>query len=159
MLPKPYQHLDPAWVRYQRTSWLATGLVPVTAAAALAWTEQLPWSVPAGLALLLFALAWHLPQRHWHHYGWHLDELGLWIRRGLLFRQEIFIPVDRLQHIELLQGPLMRAFGLAGLALFTAGSQWSRVWLPGLQEERARTLRDELNTRIGRRLQANEHGD
>jgi membrane protein YdbS with pleckstrin-like domain len=48
------------------------------------------------------------------------------------------------QHIDVAQGPLERRYGLATLSIYTAGTEYARVDLPGLRHERAVAIRDHL---------------
>ncbi|GIW74717.1 MAG: hypothetical protein KatS3mg103_1239 [Phycisphaerales bacterium] len=50
-----------------------------------------------------------------------LTERTLEIRKGWLFRIESTIPLDKITDLQLYQGPLMRAFGLQGFRVETAG--------------------------------------
>jgi membrane protein YdbS with pleckstrin-like domain len=48
------------------------------------------------------------------------------------------------QHIDVAQGPLERRYGLATLSIYTAGTEYARVDLPGLTYARAVDIRDRL---------------
>ena len=50
-------------------------------------------------------------------------EEELVVRRGLIFRSERHIPVDRIQNINLTQGILHRLFGVADVSIETAGGK------------------------------------
>ncbi len=50
-----------------------------------------------------------------------LTERSLHIRRGVIFRSEKNIPLDKIQDIGMTEGPLLRKLGLASLAVETAG--------------------------------------
>ena len=63
---------------------------------------------------------------------------------GILFVEERAVPVRRMQHVDLLRGPLERLFGLATLVVFTAGNEGSAFRVPGLSLTRAQELRDAI---------------
>ena len=92
--------------------------------------------------LWLMALFW--PRREYKYASWKLDDVGLEIRKGVLWRHRITVPRARIQHVDVSQGPLQRNFGLAELTIHTAGTQNSSVKLEGLAHPVARGLRDEL---------------
>ncbi|WP_294324572.1 PH domain-containing protein [uncultured Sphingomonas sp.] len=69
------------------------------------------------------------------------------IGKGLLFRRELTIPLDKIQDISIREGPLLSAFGLLQLRIETAGQSSSTgsksdADLVGLLD--ARALRDRI---------------
>lgn len=69
------------------------------------------------------------------------------IGKGLLFRRELTIPLDKIQDISIREGPLLSAFGLLQLRIETAGQSSSPngksdADLVGLLD--ARTVRDRI---------------
>lgn len=96
----------------------------------------------AMLVVLVLAL-WHATAR-WQHTRYALTPLGLRIQRGVFWRSDTLVPRTRVQHTDLHRGPLDRLLGLAGLRVYTAGSELMRVTLNGLDFERATALRDAL---------------
>ena len=77
------------------------------------------------------------------------DENGFTIRRGVLWRGVTSIPKARVQHTDVVQGPIQRRFGLARLVIHTAGTQDASVSLSGLSYEKALLIRDFLIERDG----------
>ena len=94
------------------------------------------------LLLLLFGSAIFWPWLTYHKASWRLDEEGLEIRRGVLWRHRITVPLGRVQHADVSQGPLQRQFGISTLTVHTAGTQHASIPLPGLTFETAIELRD-----------------
>ena len=122
---------------------LGLGVVfgPLLASGALALPGLIVW----GLALLvLAALGWWLPAAWYRRLRYGLDERGLSVERGLLWRHRITVPRVRVQHSDVSQGPLQRAFGVATLRLYTAGSRFTVTTLPGLEHDTALALRERL---------------
>ena len=94
----------------------------------------------AGFALLLWRarLALHL-------YRWQRRPgEGVVVWRGAWWHREVWIPMARLQHLDIKRGPLERWLGLATLELYTAGSHAYETRLPGLEPQQAQALRDGL---------------
>ncbi len=147
--------LDPAFVTIERmTGWIFTGcvlLVGLVAVAVIAFTAG-PLSLISAGCLLTYCilgtlLAWathSLPQKAYDHAGWCLTPSGLEIRRGIWWRSQISVPLARVQHTDVHQGPLMRKFDLAKLIVHTAGTENSTVELSGLNFTTAQRLRDAL---------------
>lgn len=96
------------------------------------------------LVVVLFLLAMLWPGLRYRHLRYSLDGQALRIRRGVFWRSEIAVPRSRVQHTDVNRGPVERAFELATLVVFTAGTEHSSVSLPGLAYERAQGLRDRL---------------
>ncbi len=78
------------------------------------------------------------------HQRWKLDDEGLWLRTGRLWRKETRVPASRVQHVDLKHGPLERRFKLATLVVHTAAVHLSGITVRGLDEADAQLLRDEL---------------
>jgi len=95
----------------------------------------------AGLALG-FAY-WWTAARH-RHLRYQVDERGLRIRRGVFWRKTILIPVTRVQHTDVSQGPVQRSFELAALTVHTAGTEGASISLAGLEHGVATRLCDHL---------------
>jgi membrane protein YdbS with pleckstrin-like domain len=73
------------------------------------------------------------------------------IRTGVVWRRIISVPRSRVQHIDVAQGPIERRYGLATLSIYTAGTGFAKVDLPGVPYPRAVRIRDHL-------LPGREHG-
>jgi membrane protein YdbS with pleckstrin-like domain len=109
--------------------------------------------LPRGLAfgpLLLIALwvGFFVPGRHYRAWGYAMDADELQVRHGLLVQIHTVVPLDRVQHIDIAQGPLERAFGVSRLIVHTAGTLHSQVTVPGLPRSTAEGMRDEIRARI-----------
>lgn len=121
------------------------------------WTTRPGWRlmfIVAGVWLLgTVALAlwmWRWPAIYYRHASYRLDDEGLEIRRGVVWRSIINVPRSRVQHTDVSQGPLERSHGLSTLIVHTAGTEHARVGLAGLSREDALSLRDQLLPRDGR---------
>jgi membrane protein YdbS with pleckstrin-like domain len=62
------------------------------------------------------------------------------VRSGIFFRKETVQPISRVQHVERVQGPLDKRYGLAKLKLFSAGTGGVSFAIPGLAEDTALRL-------------------
>lgn len=77
-----------------------------------------------------------------------LDD-GLLVARGVWWRSETFVPLTRIQHTDVGEGPIARHYGIATLKVFTAGTVAGEVDVEGLAREDAIALRDQLLGRDG----------
>jgi len=96
------------------------------------------------LALVGALIAWRWPVLHHRYLRYRVDQKGVQIRRGVLWRKVISIPTSRVQHTDVTQGPAQRKFGLAKLTVHTAGTQNASIPLSGLSHDVALRLRDHL---------------
>lgn len=120
-------------------------------AAGAALQIRLAWpSWPVVLMACAFAL-WTLlisPRRRWAAWGWALGSDELHVAYGVWTRVYTVIPLARVQHIDVTQDPVERAFGVARLVLHTAGTAHAVVVLPGLARSTAEELRDTIRTHV-----------
>jgi membrane protein YdbS with pleckstrin-like domain len=58
------------------------------------------------------------------------------------------VPLGRIQHIDVDQGPIMRSHDLATLTVHTAGNHNSSVALPGLRHDDAIAMRESIRDYI-----------
>lgn len=147
--------LDPATVTVTRL----TALIWVGAIAAPLWFAALMIAIfaaaPPIVTPLIFAVltvmtvfwtfwATWWPGVRYRHISYRTDEHGFTIRRGVLWRGVTSIPKARVQHTDVVQGPIQRRFGLSKLVIHTAGTQDASVSLSGLPYDKALPIRDFL---------------
>lgn len=134
-----------------RGSFLALALL---AAAALADSTLLKkTALPFGLATAAAAaigllLVLVLPPRRYRSWAWRMEEDELRIASGVLVRSDAVVPFGRVQHIDIVRGPLQRRYGLGSLVLHTAGTRSAAVLLPGLEASEAERIRDHVRSKI-----------
>lgn len=126
------------------------GLAAVAEIALASSSDLPPGMVAVPVLLLILYLVIVSPGRQYRAWGYWMDGEDLRLRHGVWVRTEILVPLDRVQHIDLSQGPLEKSFGVSRLIVHTAGTQYSRVALPGLSRHDAERMRDEIRARIGR---------
>lgn len=107
-----------------------------------------PGAILGGLALLLAYPALISPVRRYRAWGYRLGAEELLLRHGLWTHVETSVPLRRVQHLDVAQGPLERGFRVMRLVLHTAGTASSQVVLPGLSRATAEAIRDEIRAQI-----------
>jgi membrane protein YdbS with pleckstrin-like domain len=143
--------LDPAYKSLLRVQLAIAALVLLVAAtiaeiAIPGWTGAV-W-IPA-LAVIAYALI-RVPLRRYNARGYSLAGERLRVVHGVFFRADTVVPFGRVQHIDVGQGPLERAFGLATLTVHTAGTHNASVSLPGLKHADATAMREDIRAAIRR---------
>jgi len=145
--------LDPKQVAILRIRYAIAALpLVVVILVAEVWADEinpLPFGAATAIGLLLILVGiWRLPKRRYAAWGYRMEEDELAVRHGLLIRALSLVPFGRVQHIDLAQGPLERAFGLATLVLNTAGTRGAAIRLPGLAQADAEAMRDHIRGKI-----------
>ncbi len=143
--------LHPNHVKAMRVATLLAAVPFVIGALVLEVAGFLPtgvFIVPVLLAAVLIVI--RAPMRRYMARGYVMGEDRLRVVRGLWFRSDTVVPFGRVQHIDVHQGPLERAYGLATLTLHTAGSHNASVSLPGLADADARAMRETIRAQIRR---------
>ena len=125
-------------------TWTLLGIV-VAVALAIVRPFDLP-VVALALAplVLLPAFGTWLALKKYRYTHWRLDGEGFALRRGRFWRAETRVPASRVQHLDLVRGPLERSFDLATLVIHTAGTRHSAVSISGMDTQQAEHLRDVL---------------
>lgn len=147
--------LHPNYAKALRLRTVMTAIPFLVAAlvveAVLREKALLPPGLIAGTVLVIaLALVIRIPQSRYNARGYQISADRLRVVRGLLWRSDTVVPFGRVQHIDVDQGPLDRFFGIATLTLHTAGNHNASVSLPGLGEELAREMREDIRAHIRR---------
>ena len=151
--PHPPQRLAARVVPY----WILGDGTTSVVLTSLAWFLGRPWMqdnwehwspafdyVLLGLCLGSLTLAFLIPPLNYARWRYGFVDDLLLMRYGILFVEERAVPVRRMQHVDLVRGPIERVFGLATLVVFTAGNEGSAFRVPGLPISEAQELRDRI---------------
>lgn len=147
--------LDPAYIDAQRViGWIVFSvfwslffvalLIAVFGTPLVLWLKGLLVVTWFSSLLLLWWLAHRWPEIDYRYFRYQVDAEGIEIRRGVVWRKVISVPRSRVQHIDVVQGPLARRYGLGRLFIHTAGTEFAKVELPGLEYPMAVRIRDHL---------------
>ncbi len=123
---------------------LVGGIIALLAGNSPGWVKilvALGWLAIVGL---LAWLSWTMPLRRFRYTRYRVDPLGLLIHRGRIFHSELGVARSRIQHTDVTQGPIQRAYGIATLTIYTAGTEDAQIELSAIAFDEARRLRAEL---------------
>lgn len=104
-----------------------------------AWVTYLA----AAAVVVEFIWGWWLIGRRVRSYGYVERSDDLLVTSGIMFRRLVVVPYGRLQLVDVVAGPLDRAFGIATVRLHTAAATTDAT-IPGLTPAEAAGLRDRL---------------
>jgi putative membrane protein len=81
----------------------------------------------------------------WQATTYRVTERALHFRSGVFSPDETVVPIDRVQAVDTIAGPIQRLFGVSGLQVQTSGGgEQAEVVLSALSDDRARELRAAL---------------
>lgn len=143
--------LHPNYRKMMRLLVLIFSVPFLIAALVLETAELLPQGVIAAPVLLIVLIVLlRLPSRRYGARGYNMGSDRLRVVRGVWWHSDTVVPFGRVQHIDVNQGPLERLFGIATLTLHTAGNHNASVHLPGLEQDLAKDLREDIRAHIKR---------
>jgi membrane protein YdbS with pleckstrin-like domain len=149
------QQVDPRSVRVARLVSVPLAIViptPLLVGFTLAWAF-------GGISAVVFVLlvvarivlvsvtatiAYRYPAARYRRLRYRVDPNGVGIHRGVIWRKTTWIPITRVQHTDVSQGPLQRTHDLATLTIYTAGTEGASIPLAGLEHGVAARLSDHL---------------
>jgi uncharacterized protein len=127
------------------TAAIVLGLLGLGALVALGMLSSWLYGVLAlAVAMALLAWAWVLIGRNQRSWKYAERDDELLVSHGILFRQLVVVPYGRMQFVDVVAGPLERAYGLATVELHTATPS-TDAKIPGLAPDEAARLRDRLS--------------
>ena len=148
LLPLERSYLGVLRIR-SALGWSVLLAMAAFADALLHWRFGIPFGVLTAPVLglgVISAVVW-VPAR-WRRWGYAFTDSELHVASGWLTRTHTVVPVSRVQHIDVSQGPIERKAGVATLSLHTAGTEGSLVRLPGISRARAEEILDAIRSRI-----------
>ena len=148
MRPDPSQKIDPkaipAWRISAGLSSLFWWILPFIYGFVALGGGAPRWGifVISGLVVLYTALQASIIQTiRWNRWRYQIDEHEIYLKFGIFIIRRILIPVNRIQHVDTRQGPILRSFGLSSVTITTAATTHE---IPALSDEVA----DEVRNRI-----------
>ena len=139
------------WLIRLRAAGIAIVLLAAAAVAEEVLREKAGIGRGAVTLPILLPMAWIVliaPRRRFRAWGYRLTGEALELHHGVLTRIETLVPLHRVQHLDIAQGPIERLCGVCRLVVHTAGTAHSRVTLPGLSRATAESMRDEIRAQI-----------
>lgn len=143
-----YYPLNP---KYLLVSMIYRSIIflPIIGFAVLNYFEPVPFfieimSATIFVVLLIFILGYF----SFFKKGYVLREKDLSYKSGLVFHKITTVPLNRIQHTEVVYGPIARLFGLAFVKIYTAGGSTSDMVIPGIGTEKAEQIREFINNKM-----------
>jgi hypothetical protein len=150
MRPAPSLRIDSRAIRL----WQVHGLIQTavmgamgmsTATVAIPVADLSPWVALLMLPLVAtycVAVVFVFPRVRWRLWRYQLGANELDLQHGMLVVRRTLVPLVRVQHVDTVQGPLAKLFGLSAVTVSTAASTHE---IPALSDETADQLRDSIS--------------
>ena len=129
-------------------TWLVLLGISLIINAVLLDQTRFAGALPAAVAAIALSSLAVAPARIYSRLRYRLSERLLQVVRGWLFHRDTVVPLVRVQHLDVVRGPLDKMFGTASLVVHTAGTHNSIVTLPGLAPDRAAEMRDAIREHV-----------
>lgn len=91
------------------------------------------------------------PAIEYRQWFYSISEDRVEIRHGIFFIKNSIIPIIRIQHVTVEQGPIYRRFGLYNVVISLASGNFQIL---GLSREKAEEISKNLNHRLYARLES-----
>jgi membrane protein YdbS with pleckstrin-like domain len=109
------------------------------------WPWVLVFLFWAGQALYFFWMA----RRRFYREGYAVREKDIIHTRGYWVRTQLTVPYNRVQHVEIEQGPLARALGLGSISVYTAGDSGGDLSISGIEYTEAERIKQFIAQKVG----------
>lgn len=99
-------------------------------------------SMLAAALLLTILFTAIIPHFRWKRWRYDINEHEIDLQHGLIVVQRTLVPVNRVQHVDTRQGPLLRFYNLSNVTISTAATTHQ---IPALTQENADSVRDKIS--------------
>ena len=105
--------------------------------------------IPIDIIWLILAII--LPFLQYRYYSYGFDEKRIYIKKGIIFRHQIMIPICQIQDLHIEMGPIMLMFKIGAITISTAGCNHK---IAGVNLKKAEKIVQELTTYLEERVEA-----
>jgi membrane protein YdbS with pleckstrin-like domain len=162
-LEKPDIKAKSAWRVVRIISFAVIFLIALGITIGITWISRQEYTPGAFLATVYIIcgvlVLWRLlamifyPEIEYRQWFYSISEDRVEVRHGIFFIKNSIIPIIRIQHVTIEQGPIYRRFGLYNVVISLASGNFHIV---GLRQETAEEISKNLNNRLYNRLEAAE---
>lgn len=101
----------------------------------------LTWGVTFGAIVLSLLLLIVIPKIRWKQWYYVVDEDAVELQKGIIILQQTLVPLNRVQHVDTRQGPILDSYKLADVIISTAATKHK---IPALDIETAEAVRKQI---------------
>lgn len=112
----------------------------------------LPFDALVGAYLIITPFLY--PAIEYRQWGYVITEDRVEIKHGIFFIQTTIIPIVRIQHVTISQGPINRHLGISAITINTASGVFK---IEGLSDENAKIITQSLKSKLLIRMQQQQN--
>ena len=149
MIAEPQKRISPMALKVWRIyGMLESIIVAGLSAAAIVFTYMFDWSgwvtvIAVGVFILFtYLFVFLLPAIKWKRWRYEVREQEIELQRGIFIVKRTLVPMVRVQHVDTVQGPILKRYGLSTITISTAATVHE---IPALDMEEADELRNSIS--------------
>lgn len=94
------------------------------------------------IAIFVIVFVFIVPKIRYRRWRYEIYEQEIYIQHGILIMTRTIVPMIRVQHVDTVQGPILKKYGLSTVKISTAATTHD---IPALTDEDASNLRDQIS--------------
>ncbi|WRP06848.1 PH domain-containing protein [Rossellomorea aquimaris] len=149
MIGEPQKRISPKALKVWKIyGVIETLIVAAVAAGAITLTvmfEWPQWIITAAVAVLIlftYLFVFFIPTIKWKRWRYEVREQEIELQRGIFIVKRTLVPMVRVQHVDTVQGPILKKYRLATITISTAATVHE---IPALDVEEADELRNSIS--------------
>ncbi|UXH42698.1 PH domain-containing protein [Rossellomorea vietnamensis] len=149
MIGEPQKRISPMALKVWKIYGVLESLiVAALAVGAIVLTYIFDWShwvtvIAVGVVILFtYLFVFLLPTIKWKRWRYEVREQEIELQRGILIVKRTLVPMVRVQHVDTVQGPILKKYGLSTITISTAANVHE---IPALDMEEADELRNSIS--------------
>ncbi|WP_226677439.1 PH domain-containing protein [Rossellomorea aquimaris] len=149
MIGEPQKRISPKALKVWRIYGVLESLVvALLAAGAIVLTYLFDWpgwvTVIAVAVFIIFTyvFVYLLPMIKWKRWRYEVREQEIELQRGIFIVKRTLVPMVRVQHVDTVQGPILKKYGLSTITISSAATVHE---IPALNMEEADELRNSIS--------------
>jgi len=149
MIGEPQKRISPKALKVWKIYGVfETLIVAAVAAGAITLTvmfEWPQWIIAAAVAVLIlftYLFVFFIPTIKWKRWRYEVREQEIELQRGIFIVKRTLVPMVRVQHVDTVQGPILKKYELATITISTAATVHE---IPALNVEEADELRNSIS--------------
>ncbi|MGM0754212.1 MAG: PH domain-containing protein [Bacillota bacterium] len=149
MIGEPQKKISPKALKVWKIYGVfETLIVTVVAAGAIVLTVLFDWpqwiiAVAVGIFILFtYLFVFFIPTIKWKRWRYEVREQEIELQRGIFIVKRTLVPMVRVQHVDTVQGPILKKYRLATITISTAATVHE---IPALDMEEADGLRNSIS--------------
>lgn len=149
-----FQRLPPQALKLRIIGWCITqGIMLLILLGVFLFGEifkkQWPWIFIFSAWFLQAVYFFWMARKRFYREGYAVREKDIIHTKGFWLRTQLTVPYNRVQHVEIEQGPLARAFGLGGISVYTAGDSGGDLSISGIEYKEAERIKQFIAQKVG----------